>query len=122
MRIDRWLFMCRFFRSRSLATKAVAGGHVRLNGERAAPGARVKPGTRLEITKNQLTFVVTVTGIPARRGPASEAAGYYEEDAASIEVRKERSEALRADRMLTPRTQGRPDKHTRRKLIARNRG
>lgn len=121
MRIDRWLFMCRFFKTRSLATRAVAGGHVRLNGERAAPGTTAKPGTRLEITKNQQTFVVTVKGIPARRGPAREAAGYYEEDAASIAARKERSEALRADRLLTPRTRGRPDKQTRRKLIARNR-
>jgi len=122
MRIDRWLFMCRFFKSRSLATRAAAGGHVRLNGERAAPGTKAKPGMRLEITKNQLTYVVTVTGIPARRGPAKEAAGHYAEDMASIKARQERSAALRADRMLTPRTSGRPDKRTRRKLIERNRG
>ena len=122
LRIDRWLFFCRFFKSRSLATKAVTGGHVRLNGERASPGAKVQKGSRLEITKNQLTYVVTVTDIPARRGPASEAAACYEEDAASIMEREERSAALRQDRMMLPRTQGRPDKHTRRKLISRNRG
>ncbi len=122
LRIDRWLFFCRFFKSRGLATKAVTGGHVRLNGERASPGAKVKTGSRLEITKNQLTFVVTVTAIPARRGPASEAAACYEEDAASIMAREERSATLRQDRMMMPKTQGRPDKHTRRKLIDRNRG
>jgi len=48
VRIDRWLFMCRFFKSRSLATRAAAGGHVHLNGERAAPGTQAKPGMHLE--------------------------------------------------------------------------
>lgn len=122
LRIDRWLFFCRFFKSRSLATKAVTGGHVRVNGERASPGTKIKTGNRLEITKNQLTYVLTVTAIPTRRGPASEAAGCYEEDAASVMAREERSAALKQDRMMLPRTQGRPDKHTRRKLISRNRG
>ena len=122
LRIDRWLFFCRFFKSRGLATKAVTGGHVRLNGERASPGSKVKRGNRLEITKNQLTYVVTATDIPARRGPASEAAACYEEDAASIMAREEPTAALRQDRMMLPKTPGRPDKHTRRKLISRNRG
>lgn len=122
LRIDRWLFFCRFFKSRGLATKAVTGGHVRLNGERASPGSKVKPGNRLEITKNQLTYVITVKAIPTRRGPASEASTCYEEDAASIMAREEQSAAVRQDRMMMPKTQGRPDKHTRRKLIDRNRG
>ena len=122
LRIDRWLFFCRFFKSRGLATKAVTGGHVRLNGERASPGSKVKTGSRLEITKNQLTFVVTVTSIPSRRGPASEATACFEEDPASVMAREEQSASLRQDRMMMARTQGRPDKHTRRKLIDRNRG
>ncbi|MEM1175075.1 MAG: RNA-binding S4 domain-containing protein [Pseudomonadota bacterium] len=122
LRIDRWLFFCRFFKSRSLATKAVSGGHVRLNGERASPGVKVKVGSRLEITRSQLTYIVTVTSIPSRRGPASEATACYDEDAASVMAREEHTAALRQDRMLLPKTRGRPDKHTRRKLISRNRG
>lgn len=122
LRIDRWLFFCRFFKSRSLATNAVNGGHVRVNGERATPGTKVKPGSRLEITKNQLTYVITVTDIPTRRGPANEANACYEEDPASVMAREERSATLRQDRMMLPKTRGRPDKHTRRKLITRNRG
>ncbi len=122
LRIDRWLFFCRFFKSRGLTTKAVTGGHVRINGERASPGTKVKVGSRLEITKQQVTWVVTATAIPTRRGPASEASACYEEDPASVMAREERSATLRQDRMMMPKTQGRPDKHTRRKLINRNRG
>ncbi len=122
LRIDRWLFFCRFFKTRVLATKAVSGGHVRLNGERVAPGVRVQAGDRIELTKDRLTYVLTVTDVPARRGPAKEAARCFEEDSASIAAREEMVASLKQDRMLMPRTKGRPDKHTRRKLIDRNRG
>ncbi len=121
LRIDRWLFFTRFFKTRSLATKATNGGHVRLNGERVGPGIKVKPGNRLEITKDQVTWVVTVDAIPTRRGPASEAQACYTEDPASKLAREERSATLRRDRLLMPRTDGRPDKRTRRKLIRRTR-
>ena len=122
LRIDRWLFFCRFFKSRSRATAAVGGGHVRINGERPSAGARVKPGDTVEINRDRLEYKLTVRDIPSRRGPAAEARACYEEDPASVAAREARSSALRQDRLSMPVTGGRPDKHTRRKLIRRNRG
>lgn len=122
LRIDRWLFFTRFYKARSLAGKAVSGGHVRLNGERARGSARVRVGDRIELVKDQLRWDLTVLAIPARRGPASEAQQCYEESPAAIEAREQRRASLRMDRLAMPRTSGRPDKHTRRKLRDRNRG
>lgn len=121
LRIDRWLYYCRFYRSRSLATAAVSGGHVRINGERTSPGARVKCGDRIELVRDRLPYVLDVTAIPARRGPAAEARECYEEDPGIVLEREALIKALRQDRMLMPKTKGRPDKHTRRQLIRRNR-
>ena len=122
LRIDRWLFFCRFFKTRSKATAAVTGGHVRLNGERAAPGARVQVGDRIELVRDRLPFSLEVTSIPSRRGPAPEAQACYEEDEEVTKERQLKTAALRQDRMLMPRTEGRPDKRTRRKLRDRGRG
>ena len=122
LRIDRWLYYCRFYKSRSLATAAVSGGHVRINGERTSPGARVKSGDRVELVRDRLPYVFDVTAIPARRGPAREARECYEEDPGIVRERETLTQALRQDRMLMPKTKGRPDKHTRRQLIRRKSG
>ena len=119
LRIDRWLYYCRFYKSRSLSTAAVSGGHVRINGERTTPGARVKPGDRIELVRDRLPYVLDVKTIPARRGPAAEARQFYEEDPGVVLEREALIQALRKDRMLMPKTSGRPDKHTRRQLIRR---
>jgi len=121
LRIDRWLFYCRFFKTRSLATAAVAGGHVKINGERATPGARVKVGDRIDLVRERLPYSLDVTDIPNRRGPAAEARECYREDEEVVLQREQQASALRQDRMLMPKTDGRPDKHTRRKLRSRNR-
>lgn len=122
LRVDRWLYQCRFFKSRSLASAAVSGGHVRLNGERATPGSRVKPGDRIDLVRDRLAYRLQVTGIPTRRGPATEARSYFVEDAATLRERESLQSALRQDRLLLPRTDGRPDKRTRRELIRRKGG
>ena len=119
LRIDRWLYCCRFFKTRSKASAAVAGGHVRLNGERAAAGSRVAVGDRIDLVRDRLDYSLEVLAIPARRGPGSEAQSCYLEDEASIRQRQAKTEALRQDRLLMPRTDGRPDKRTRRKLRER---
>ena len=119
LRIDRWLYVCRFFKTRSKATAAATGGHVRLNGERAAPGMRVKVGDHIDLVRERLDYSLTVTAIPARRGPAAEARACYAEDAAAVAQREAKTAALRQDRLLMPKTDGRPDKHTRRKLRQR---
>ena len=119
LRIDRWLYQCRFFKTRSLASAAVSGGHVRLNGERATPGSRVKPGDRIDLVRDRLAYRLQVTGIPMRRGPAAEARGFYVEDEQTRRDRESLQAALRRDRLLLPKTDGRPDKRTRRELIRR---
>ena len=121
LRIDRWLFYSRFFKTRVLSTAAVSGGHVRINGERATPGGRVKRGDKIELVRDRLPFSFEVLEIPARRGPGREARRCYVEDADTIRQREIQSASLKQDRMLMPRTDGRPDKHTRRKLRERGR-
>ncbi len=119
VRIDKWLYYCRFFKTRSKATAGVAGGHVKVNGERAAPGRRVKVGDRIELIRERLPYSLQVIAIPSRRGPAPEARDCYREDEDTVRERQAQATALRQDRMLMPKTEGRPDKHTRRKLIKR---
>lgn len=114
LRLDRWLWCARFYKTRSLAATAVKAGHVRLNGQRAKPGREIQAGDRLTIAKGLLEWEVIVKNIPARRGPAPEAAQSYEETARSVERRRHRAEhraAAEAARAPTPR---RPDKRTRR--------
>lgn len=122
LRVDRWLFYCRFFKTRSLATAAVVGGHVKLNGERTTPGSRIHRGDRIDLVRERLPYSLEVVDIPGRRGPAAEAHKCYVEDAETVRQRELQTAALRQDRLLMPKTDGRPDKHTRRKLRERNRG
>lgn len=122
LRIDRWLYYCRFFKTRNLATAAVSGGHVKLNGDRTMPGSRVRRGDRIDLVRERLFYSLEVLEIPTRRGPAAEAKMYYREDEEVVRKRDLQIAALRQDRLLAPRTDGRPDKHTQRKLRERNRG
>ena len=122
LRIDRWLFFCRMYKSRTQATDAVTGGHVKLNGERTSPGARVKIGDTIDLIRNRLPYSLEVVAIPSRRGPAKEAQACYDENEMTRLEREALAEQLKYDRLLMPRTSGRPDKHTRRKLRDRHRG
>jgi ribosome-associated heat shock protein Hsp15 len=79
----------------------------------------VKVGDRIDLVRERLDYSLEVTAIPARRGPAPEARSCYVEDEAAVTEREERTQALRQDRLLMPRTEGRPDKRTRRKLRER---
>jgi ribosome-associated heat shock protein Hsp15 len=121
LRLDRWLWFTRFYKTRSAATAAVKGGHVTVNGERASPGHKTQSGDRIELVRSQLTYSLVVAAIPARRGPAVEAQACYTEEPDSVSKREELIAQLKRDRMSMPRTRGRPDKHTRRKLRERGR-
>lgn len=121
LRLDRWLWFTRFYKTRTAATAAVQGGHVRVNGERARTSVRVQPGDEIRLQRQQLEYVLTVIGVPARRGPASEARAFYQESEVSITRRERRLAELRRDRLQMPMTRGKPDKHTRRRLRQRNR-
>ena len=114
LRIDKWLWCARFFKSRSLAQEAVEGGHVQVNGERVKASRQVRLGDRLRITRERERFEVEVTGIPARRGPATEARQQYRE---TPESEAARLHARELDRLSAPVSSGRPDKRERRDLI-----
>jgi ribosome-associated heat shock protein Hsp15 len=113
LRLDKWLWFARFFKSRSLATDAVSGGLVHVNGERVKPAREVRIGDRLSITRDELRYEVIVQGLPTRRGPAVEAQAAYEETAESIAQRERKRANLR---MAPPAPDSRPDKHARREL------
>ena len=122
LRVDRWLWFTRFYKTRSAASKAVQGGHVRVNGEAARTATLLHVGDRVTLKKQQLTWDLTVTAIPLRRGPAKEAQACYEESVESIDRRSVTRDELRRDRLQMPMTRGKPDKHTRRRLRRRSRG
>jgi ribosome-associated heat shock protein Hsp15 len=118
LRIDRWLWCARFFKSRSAAAEAVRGGHVRLNGQRVKPAHDVKIGDAIAVARDEdVERDVTIAAIPVRRGPASEAAGCYVESAESVARRQAAAEQRALRPFLAPPTPGRPDKRTRRLLL-----
>jgi ribosome-associated heat shock protein Hsp15 len=124
LRIDRWLWCARFFKSRSAAAEAVRGGHVRLNGQRVKPAHAVKVGDTLQVVLAYgVERDVAIAVIPKRRGPAPEAAASYMESADSLERRRKAAEERAARVAHVPPTAGRPDKRTRRLMLrARQRG
>src|SRR5262245_48690615 len=109
-RLDKWLWHTRFFKTRSLATAAISGGKVHLNGERIKPAHRVRSGDRVSLILGGLTGEFEVLGLPVRRGPAPEAQSHYRETEASAERRGRLREQLRLASLSRPRPEGRPDK------------
>jgi len=116
MRIDRWLFAVRLFKSRTLAAGAVSGGKVHVNGERVKPSRGLRVGDAIRFVRGAVDFDCEVLALPARRGPAREAALCYRESAASSARRVEFAERMRVAAALAPRPAERPDKHDRREL------
>lgn len=116
MRLDKWLWAARFFKTRSLAASEVDGGHVELNGERAKPAKQIKVGDELRIRINQSTHVVHVRGLSERRGPAKEAQLLYEETAASRQERERLAEQRRLAPTPAYEEGGRPTKRDRRDM------
>jgi ribosome-associated heat shock protein Hsp15 len=122
-RIDRWLFGVRLFKSRSLAAQAVTGGKVHVNGDRGKPSREVREGDVVTFIRSSVEFECTVTAIPVRRGPATQAARCYVETSASEARRAEFAQRMKVAAALTPRPDERPDKHDRqalRRLRGRN--
>ena len=116
MRIDRWLFGVRLFKSRSAAADATSGGRVHLNGERVKASHAVKAGDTVTFTRGAVVFECVVAAVPRRRGPASETARCYAETPASKTRREEFAARMKVAASLTPRPDDRPDKHDRRLL------
>jgi len=118
VRVDRWLWAARFFKTRGAATEAVAGGKVQVNGARAKAAKEVGAGDRLEITRGQTRWTVVVTGVAERRGPASVAATLYEETPDSAAERERRAAERRLAKPLGADLSARPTKRDRRRLDA----
>jgi ribosome-associated heat shock protein Hsp15 len=116
MRVDRWLWTARWFKTRALATQAVAGGKVRLNGRRVKPAADLRAGDELEIVRGPYTHVVVVRGLAERRRSAAEAALLYEETEESRKARDVRRIQMRDVPVPSYEGKGRPTKRERRKL------
>ena len=116
VRVDKWLWAARFFKTRSLASTAVKGGKIKVNGHNAKPSTSVRAGQRLSVSKGDVLFEVDVQDVSDKRGPASDAQALYLETPASVEHRQAQAEERRAARMSMPRAIGRPDKKQRRQL------
>lgn len=116
VRIDKWLWAARFYKTRRLATAAVQGGKVQLNGVRVKPARPVKVNDVLVIHKADKAWEITVNGLSERRGSARIAQSLYTESAASIEARRQLSEQHKLLAATMPHPQRRPDKKARRQL------
>jgi ribosome-associated heat shock protein Hsp15 len=117
VRIDKWLWAARFFKTRSLATEAVAGGKVEVNGERAKPAKPVQAGDEVRLRQGPYEYVLLVRGLAERRGPASVAASLYQERAESRAARERVAEQLKLGAAAWAFDEkGRPTKRDRREL------
>ena len=118
VRIDKWLWAARFFKTRSAATAAVLGGHVHVGGERVKPARELRVGDTLEIRRDELRWTVVVSALADRRGSASVASTLYEETPESIEARERGRLERRLARPLGADLGARPTKQARRRIEA----
>jgi ribosome-associated heat shock protein Hsp15 len=122
IRVDKWLWAARFFKTRSLAADAVAGGKAKLNGERVKAAKAVRIGDEVRVQTGPYERIVRVRGLSDRRGPAKDAALLYEESADSKAARETLAAQLAATKVIYPRGEGRPTKKARRDLIRFKKG
>ncbi|MCC7080060.1 MAG: RNA-binding S4 domain-containing protein [Burkholderiales bacterium] len=116
LRLDKWLWAARFFKTRSAAAHAVEGGRVKVADERVKPARALHPGDRLSIRIGAFEWIVTVRALSDRRGPASVARALYDEDEQSRERRDAAIARVRAGFDPEPAHGGRPEKRERREL------
>jgi ribosome-associated heat shock protein Hsp15 len=114
VRIDKWLWAARFFKTRALASAAVDGGKVHVNGERVKPSRQIRCGDEMRIQKGADTFVIEVQALSSQRGPAERAQTLYREHESSIVARQTLRDERRLQIAAEPVPGGRPDKRSRR--------
>ena len=122
LRIDKWLWAARFFKTRSLATEAIHAGHIKLNGNTVKPARELRPGDMLELAIGEEKWTVEVLGLNDLRRPASEAQQLYAETAESRERRAAAKEAHRLAPTPGSDLRGRPTKKARRQIRGFNEG
>jgi ribosome-associated heat shock protein Hsp15 len=116
VRVDKWLWAARFFKSRALAVEAITGGKVAVNAERVKPSREVKPGDEVRIRLGPYDHILTVMEVSERRGPASQAALLYSETAESRAAREKLHWQLKHASPVIERGDARPNKKDRRDL------
>ena len=121
VRVDKWLWAARFFKTRTMATDAVDGGKVKLNGERIKPARGVKLGDKLDIDNGATEWEVVVEGLSEVRRGAPEAQQLYRETEDSVKRREEAAEQRRYFREPGEAIRGRPTKRDRR-VLSRSQG
>jgi ribosome-associated heat shock protein Hsp15 len=117
IRIDKWLWAARFFKTRALAAAAVTGGKIEVNGAHAKPSRIMRLGDKLNIRRGPLEWTVVVRGLARLRGPATEAQRLYEETAESIRRREAASAQFKFERPPEFNSPGRPSKKDRRAVL-----
>ncbi len=122
LRIDKWLWAARFFKTRSLATEAIHAGHIKLNGATVKPARELRPGDMLDLAIGEEKWTVEVLGLNDLRRPASEAQQLYAETAESRERRAAAKEAHRLAPTPGSDLRGRPTKKARRQIRGFNEG
>jgi ribosome-associated heat shock protein Hsp15 len=120
VRIDKWLWAARFFKTRSMATDAVDGGKIRLNGERVKPARGVKIGDKLDIDNGSTEWEVVVDGLAEQRGSAAIAQTLYTETGESVLRREKKAEQRKFFREPAEAIKGRPTKRDRRQIDKSN--
>jgi len=116
VRLDKWLWAARFFKTRGLATEAINGGKVHQNNVRAKPSRKVSVGDLLEITRGLDVYLVEVTGLASKRGSATIAQSLYVETEESMRKRNESHEQRKLLRASRAAPDGRPTKKDRREI------
>lgn len=116
VRLDKWLWVARFFKTRAAAAQAIAAGRVEVNGVQAKPARPLAVGDRLRVRKPPYAFLVRVVALSAQRGSAKVAAGLYEEDAVGKASRERLARQLRIAPTPAFEGKGRPTKRDRREL------
>jgi ribosome-associated heat shock protein Hsp15 len=116
VRLDKWLWAARFFKTRALASEAIAGGKVQVNGDRAKRARSLQVGDEVRVRQGVYEYLVTVRALSARRGPASEAAGLYQETQASRVAREAIALQLKTLHSAFIPERGRPTKKDRRDI------
>ena len=117
VRIDKWLWAARFYKTRSLAADSVEGGKAQVNGERVKPAKVLKAGDTLNIRNGQFSWEVSVLALSERRGSTAEAAKMYSESDHSKKEREDKVALLKVERQLHAFPGGRPTKRQRRQII-----
>lgn len=116
MRLDKWLWAARFFKTRSLATQAIDQGRVKLNGDRVKPAREVRPGDRLYVQVGDFVWILTVRMLSMQRGPAPVAQQLYEEDSDSLARRQQQAGERKLSVNPAAAIKGRPTKRDRRQI------